>query len=389
MKNLKDFNLKNKRVLVRCDFNVPLDDKGNILDDFRIEKTIPTIKYLIKENAKVILMGHLGKPKGKKIDILKMDKIQESLAEHLNLSVTKSSDCIGKKIENYTKKEMKNGEILLLENLRFHKEEEEGDSVFAKSLAKLGDIYINDAFGVSHRNHSSVTKAPKYLPRGMGLLLEEEINVFSQKLNNPQRPLVAIIGGAKIETKIKTIKKLLEKSDHLLLGGKVANSVLSIQGLCYGKEKFSDEIKREVEKISLTSTKLHLPVDALVSPNINGNLSVKELALAKTKKGDLLLDIGPETIDIFSNIIKEAKTIIWAGPLGLFENPAFEKGTKEIIESISNNKKCFKIAGGGDTIFAISKFKKINDFNHISTGGGAMLDFIGNETLPGLEALSN
>ena len=310
MKTLKDFNVKNKRVLVRCDFNIPLDEKENIADDFRIKQTIPTIEYLLKNEAKVILMSHLAN--------------------------NKSLFVIEERLEKYLGSE----EFTLLENLRFNKGEKENDDNFAKELAQLGDIYINDAFGVCNRKHASVVGVPKYLPSGAGFLLEKEIEVLSKVLKKPERPLVAIIGGNKIESKAKVIEQFLEKADYVLIGGRIA------------------------EQIKDKSNKLYIPVDS--------------------KNG---FDIGPKTIKIFSEIIKKARTILWAGPLGKFEDSVYEQGTKKVAKLIVKNNQAFKIAGGGDTIFALTKFGLRDKFDHISTGGGAMLQFLSGEELPGLKAL--
>jgi len=312
MKTLKDFDVKNKRVLVRCDFNIPLDEKENITDDFRIKQTIPTIEYLLENKAKVILMTHLANNK------------------HL--------DVIWERVKKYLKTDTK--EVVFLDNLRLDHREKENSDEFAKELAKLGDIYINDAFGVCHRNHASVVGVPKYLSSGAGFLLEKETNILSKVLKNPEHPLVAIIGGVKIESKAKVIEQFLEKADYLLIGGKIAYNV------------------------NLTSSKLYLFIDHKDH-----------------------LDIGPKTIEVFSKIIRKAKTIVWVGPVGKFENPLYEKGTKEIAEEISKNNKAFKVAGGGDTIFALTKFGLKDKFDHISTGGGAMLQFLSGEELPGLKAL--
>jgi len=388
MEGLKVFDFKNKRALVRCDFNVPISEKGEILDDFRIKKAIPTIEYLIKEKARVILMSHLGDPGGRVIENLRLTPVQDKLMEYLDLSVVKAPDCVGDKIEKWTY-QMQNGEILLLENLRFHEEEEKGDEGFARLLAKLGDVYINDAFSASHRSHASITGVPKILPALAGFLLEKEISVLSEIMENPARPLVAIVGGAKIESKISVIKTFLEKADHLLLGGKIANSVLGVKGIYMDGTGLPEETIQVIKKVPLTSTKLHLPVDALVSPDSSGKPYVRESALAGIKKNELLLDIGPETINIFSRIIETAGTVIWAGPLGFFENPSFEKGTKEVARAIINNHQAFKVVGGGETIEFINKIGLAEKFNHVSTGGGAMLEFLSGEKLPGIEALEH
>jgi len=310
MKTIKDFNFKNKKVFVRCDFNVPLDLKGNIVDDFRIQQTIPTLKYLQKKRAKLILASHRS-------DNQNLASVWLRLKKYLDLEG-----------------------VELLNNLRLNKGEEENDDNFVKDLASRADIYINDAFGVCHRTHASIVGLPKYLPSGAGFLLEKEIKALSQVLDNPKHPLVIIVGGAKIESKAGVINNFLDKADQILLGGKITQNF------------------------------------KIVSPNIY-------FAVDNNKN----LDIGPETIEIFSQIIKKAKTIIWAGPLGRFEDPLYQKGTEEIGQEIAKNKKAFKVAGGGDTNFALLKFGLRDKFNHVSTGGGAMLSFLSGEKLPGLEAL--
>jgi len=385
-KTLENFNFKNKRVLVRADFNVPLDKKGVIEDEFRLKQALPTIKYLVKNRAKVILMSHLDNPQGKVVEGLKLTSIREKLKGYLSANIIKTDDCVGKKVENRIK-EMKEGEILLLENLRFHKEEKENNPEFAKSLANLADVYVNDAFGSSHRAHASIVGVPKYLPSAAGLLLEKEISVLSNILKKPKRPLVAIIGGAKILSKIKVIKHFLKEADHLLIGGKIANAILIVKGICIGRVWPPEETVKDIESINLTSSNLHLPVDAIISPTPEGDFYTRKEAPGKVRTDELILDIGPETIKIFSEIIKSAKTIVWAGPLGFFEEPLFENGTRSIAEAIVRNKQAFKVAGGGDTIFSLSKFHLRERFDHVSTGGGAMLAFLGGEELPGLKVL--
>ena len=396
MKTLKDFNFKNKKVLLRCDFNVPLSKEGVILDDFRIKQTIPTINYLIKENAKIILMSHLGDPGGKIVENLRLTPIQERLMEYLDLSIVKSKDCIGKEIAERTT-QMKPGEILLLENLRFNKGEEDNDENFAKELAKLGDIYINDAFGVCHRKHASIVGIPKYLPctnilvqglpAGAGFLLEKEIKILSNVLEKPWRPLIAIIGGVKISTKIKVIEQFLQIADHLILGGEIANTILGGKGILLARPLPEKEVLAQIEKIDLTNPKLHLPVDGAIALKDRGEDFLREGAIGTFKKEEGVFDIGPETRKIFEKIIKEAKMIVWNGPLGLFEDKRFEKGTREIAETICRNHAAFKIVGGGETIEAITKFGLVDKFDHVSTGGGAMLDFLAGEKLPGIEVL--
>jgi len=344
MKTLPDFNFKNKRVLVRCDFNVPLSGQGEILDDFRIKQTIPTIEYLIKKEAKVILMSHLGRPEGKVVEGLRLTPIQEKLMEYLDLSVTKAPDCVGKEVEEWVR-EMEPGEILLLENLRFHKEEEKGEENFTKNLAKLGDIFINEAFSVCHRSQASVVGITKYLPSGAGFLLEKEIEILSQIIKNPERPLIVIIGGSKVKDKAKVIGKFLEIGNWILVGNLVAKEI---------REK--EMTMKNLEKI--------------IFPVLNGQI----------------LDLDKKTIENFKEKIKMAKTIFWAGPLGKIEEKKYQKGTREIARAIIKSR-AFSVVGGGDTIEFLNKAKVIEKFNHISTGGSALLEFLAEEKLPGIEAL--
>lgn len=385
MKFLKDFDVKSKKVLVRCDFNVPISDAGEILNDFRIKQTLPTIKYLSENKAKVILMSHLDDPDGRDMKF-SLAPVAKKLSELLSFEVKIADDCIGEKVKEMSDS-LKEGEVLLLENLRFHKEEKENSEDFSKKLASLADIYINDAFGACHRPHASVVGVAKLLPSGAGMLLESEINVLSKVLDNPEKPLVAVIGGVKIGSKLGMIKEFLAKADNILVGGKIAETILIVKGICVGREMPEKEIADEVSKIDLTSQKVHLPVDAIISANLSGDVYVKEAAIGKTRRDELMLDIGPETVNIFAPIISEAKTIIWAGPMGMFENEKFEAGTKRIADLIVKNTDAYKVVGGGDTVSAVEKFNMFNKFDHVSSGGGAMLAFLGKEKLPGIEAL--
>ncbi len=344
MKTLKNFDVKGKRVLLRCDFNVPLSEEGVVLDDFRIKETIPTIRYLADNGAKIILMSHLGRPEGKVVEGLRLTPIREKLEEYLDLSVKKSEDCIGPAAEELINK-TNPGEVLLLENLRFHKEEEENGDNFAKELAKSGDIYINDAFGACHRSHASIVGIPKYLASGAGLLLEKEIKSLNRIIKNPQKPLISIIGGAKVETKAKLINKISEVSDWVLVGGLI-------------KKELDDK------KIPLTfPRKIIAPLN-----NLEGK------------------DIGPETIELFKEKISLAKTIFFNGVLGRIEKKEFSKGTEEILEAIIQSK-AFSVVGGGEMLAVINRLGIIDKFSHVSTGGGAMLAFLSGDKLPGIEAL--
>lgn len=382
MKLVTDFNVKGKRVLVRCDFNVSLDDKGVVLDDFRIEKTVPTIEYLIEKGAKIILMSHLGKPEGKFDKALSLGPVQEKLLEYLDVSVTKAQDCIGKDIESWTR-EMADGELLLLENLRFHKEEEENDLEFARVLSRLGDIYINEAFGVSHRAHASLVGIPKFLPSGIGLLFKQEIDALSKVLDKPKRPLVGIIGGAKVHTKVEPINEFLEKVDFLLVGGKVADEVLRAKGISVGKSLPDPEIMAEIDKIELTNPRLRLPVDVVVALD---NVYTKVVGPGATRKQESVFDIGPETVKLFSRIIASAKTIFWSGPLGKIEDKRFSMGTFGVARSIVKSG-AFSVAGGQETVSFLRQYNLADKFSHLSTAGGAMLEYLSKGTLPALEVL--
>ena len=344
MRTLKDFNLKGKRVLVRCDFNVPLGEKGEILDDFKIKKTIPTIEYLIEKGAKLILMSHLDDPGGKVVESLRLTPIQEKLMEYLDLSVTKAPDCVGEEIERWTGS-MQPGEVLLLENLRFHKGEEENDEDFTKELIKFGDIYVDDAFGACHRAHASIVGIPKYLPSAAGLLLETEVKTLTNLMETSTKPLVAIIGGVKVETKTKLIDKISEIADFVLIGGLIAR-----------------ELREKNLKLKYPQ-KIVEPID-----EIEGK------------------DIGPETIRLFKEKISQAKTVFWNGPLGKIKEEKFSRGTEEIAKAIIKSG-AFSVAGGGETVEFVNKIGLGEKFNHLSTGGGAMLDFIADGKLIGIAAL--
>ncbi|HDZ54734.1 MAG TPA: phosphoglycerate kinase [Candidatus Nealsonbacteria bacterium] len=345
MKTVKDFDFKNKRVLVRCDFNVPLDKQENILDDLRIKAIIPTVKYLLKKGAKIILMGHLGRPDGKVVEELRLDPIAVRLSELLFLSVKKLEDCVGKIVETEIEK-MKPGEAILLENVQFHPGERKNDLEFAKTLAGYADIFIMEAFGQAHRDYASIASISKYIPSGAGILLEREINNLEKLLEDPSRPLVAIVGGKKVKTKTKLIDKISENADFVLIGGLIQKE-LEEKNI---KLKYPEKIIKPVDKIG------------------GGQ------------------DIGPETIKLFQEKISLAKTIFWNGPLGRIEEKSFSKGTEEIAKAIAQSR-AFSVAGGRETVEFIGKLDLTSKFTHVSTGGGAMLTFLSGEKLPGIEAL--
>ncbi len=384
LKTLKDINVKNKRVLMRVDFNVVLDEKGNIVDDFRIKEAIPTVDYLLKKGAKVILMSHLGDPEGKFVKKLKMDVIQNRLMECLDYSIVKAEDCMGQKIEDWTF-EMQPGEILLLENLRFHEEEKANDIKFAKSLARLGDIYVNEAFGESHRKYASIVGVPKFLPAIAGFLFQKEIEELNKVLFNSEHPLVIIIGGAKVSTKIKVVEKFLEKADKLLLGGALVNTIFAAKGINVGRSFIEKDMFSVVEKLNLENSKLSLPVDFATWSELDSG-QVQTRGINAVEKNESVFDIGPKSAGLFSEIIKEAKTIVWNGPLGMIEKKPFDKGSEIIARAIVESG-AYSIVGGGDAVRFIRGLGLENKFSYVSTGGGAMLDYLANETLPGIEAL--
>ncbi len=392
MNSLKNFNFKDKRVLVRCDFNVPIKE-GKILDDFKIQKTLDTITYLKRNGAKIILCSHLGwsgkaRNKRERLKNYSLIILQKRLAELLKEQIKFSKKIIGKKVEKKAKK-LKPGEILLLENLRFEKGEEENDGKFAKALAKLAEVYVNDAFPSCHRNHASVASLPKLLPSYAGLNLEKEIEVLTNLSQSPARPLVVIIGGVKIASKIKVIEKFLKTCDHLLLGGKIANIILRVKGICLGKPWPEERITEIIKKLNLTDPKVHLPVDVLASPDSSGKVYVRETGPGSVRKDEEIFDLGSETIETFGEIIKEAGTLFWVGPLGMAENEKFSQGTKRIAEFIARNHRAFSVVGGGNTIALLRKFNLLDKFSFVSTGGGAALAFLAGEKLPGIEALKD
>jgi len=381
--SLKSYNFSGKRVLVRCDFNVPIEN-NKISDSFRIEQSIATLNFLKDKGAKIILISHLSKLKNNKKQSLK--PVISKLEELLKRKVDFFKDCIGRNAEKKSKN-LKDKDILLLENLRNEKGEEENDENFVKSLAALGDVYVNEAFSVCHREHASVVGLPRILPHFAGFNLEKEVEGLTRLFQNYQSPFIVIIGGAKVFSKIKVIESFLDKADHLLFGGKIANVILQAKGICISNSCPDEEIIKKLQDFNLTNTKIHLPVDVLASDNKNGENYIREIGPASVKDGEDIFDIGKDTIKSFGEIIKTAKTLLWSGPVGFFENQKFETGTKEIARAISENDSAFKVIGGGDTIAAIRKFGVFDKISYVSSGGGAMLQFLAGEKLPGIEAL--
>jgi len=382
MKSVKLAEIKNKKIFLRVDFNIDLDENGNILSDFRIKAIIPTIEFLMAGQVdKIILASHLGKPKDKE-ERLSLKPIAKHLEPLLGKNILFLNDCIGEVI----KEKINNsptGSIILLENLRFYKEEEKNDEKFAKQLADLADIYINDAFGVCHRENASVVAITKFLPSYGGLLLEKEIENLDKVKDNLEKPLVLILGGAKISTKLPLIKKFLNKADQILLGGGLANTVLKAREREIGKSFFEPELLGEAQKLNVEN--VIMPNDFLVGNSLKDK-EARVVSADEVASNDWILDIGPDSLNNFINIIQNAKIIIWNGPMGYSENPAFSIGTKEIIKAISFSK-AYSLVGGGETLLDLEKTKSLDKMSFVSTGGGAMLAYLSGEILPGLKYL--
>ncbi|MFA6228072.1 MAG: phosphoglycerate kinase [Patescibacteria group bacterium] len=378
-------NLKGKKALMRVDFNVPLvSGRVGKSEDFRLVRTAPTIRYLIKKGAKVIIMAHLGRPDGKVNPEFSLKPVAKRLSQIIEQPVKLSPQIIGAQTDKLIG-QMKNGEVLLLENVRFDAREELADKNFARELAKLGDLYVNDGFAVSHRDQASVSTIQQFLPSYAGLLMEEEIKYLSRALENPRQPLVVIIGGAKISTKIKVIRNFAKLAKRILLGGALANTVLKVMGVSVGRSAIEPVMFPEVKKFKLTDNLIAVPVDGVMALKTDAKKGRID-ALADIKPNELILDIGPDTVRLYENILKSAKMVMWNGPMGLIENPTFAQGTKKLVKILADSK-AETIVGGGETVQLIRKMKLENKFSFISTGGGAMLEFLEGKKLPGLKKI--
>lgn len=398
-KSIKDLvDVKGKRALVRVDINVPLDENKNVTDDTRIQAIIPTIRFLQEKGAKIILMAHLGRPKGEVNPEFSLAPVAKKLSEVLGEDVLFVSTPIGQGAEKELES-LKDGQVALLENIRYYKAEEakDDDMTFANELAKLGDFYVNDAFGAAHRNHTSTAKLAKVLkPAVSGLLMEKEIRCLSEALNNPKRPFTAIVGGAKVSTKIGVLENLLDKVDNLIIGGGMAYTFVKANGGKIGNSICEDDqmdVAREVEKkAAQKGIKIVMAKDVLATDDFSGNGTNKITAVDAIPDGYEGVDAGPETQKAFADVIKASKTILWNGPVGAFENDKFTEGTKEVALAVQEATKngAVSVLGGGDTVAAVKKYKLDEaSFTHISTGGGASLEFIEGKVLPGVDALDN
>tara|TARA_Y100000741_G_scaffold154933_1_gene117065 strand:- start:4047 stop:5225 length:1179 start_codon:yes stop_codon:yes gene_type:complete len=392
MRNIiNESNLKNKKILLRLDLNVPLEN-GKIIDTTRIDKILPTLNFLIQQKTKIIILSHVGRPKGKIIKELSLKPIEENLQKKLNISVK----LITKNVNQINNKDFFNKfdeKILILENIRFYAEEERNDQNFAKHLASLGDIYVNDAFSCSHRSHASVHQISKFLPSFSGIQLNLEVNALNKITSEITKPISCIIGGSKISTKISIIKNLITKYDNIIIVGGMANNFIEYFGNNIGKslkERNCDQIVREIISLSKKEDcKIIFPEDVLVSKDLNGFSELKEID--QILSNDIILDIGPKTINKIRNIIDKSKTILWNGPAGYFENPNFANGSIEIAKKIiENNKtnKIFSVVGGGDTVSLLNKINLVGNFNFVSTAGGAFLEYLEGKKLPGITALN-
>jgi len=406
-KSVKDIDLKGKRVLIRADFNVPLDEKLNITDDNRIQKALETIKYIIQAGGKLILMSHLGRPKGERKKEFSLEPVARHLSRLLEKPVRLLDDCIGDEVKAAVSR-MSEGDIVILENLRFHKGETKNDSEFAKELAALGDVFVNDAFGTCHRAHASTEGITRHLESVSGFLVQKEIEYFSKVLTSSAKPFIFILGGAKVSDKIPVIENMIDKADCLLIGGAMAYTFMKVQGVDVGSSRIEKESFETVEKIlkkaEEKSVGILLPIDHVVIPkgiaslvpkgtaspadDIKEATNVKTTGGASVDAGWMAVDIGPKTIDLFCDKIREAKTIVWNGPVGIFEKDMFAKGSKAIAMAIAESG-ATSVIGGGDTAAAVAKFSLSCKMSHISTGGGASLEYLEGKVLPGVAALAD
>jgi phosphoglycerate kinase len=393
LRTLKEIDARGKRVLVRVDFNVPLTERGEVADDSRLVATLPTIRYLLEQGAGVILMSHLGRPDGKVVDKLRLDVVARRLGELLGKPVKKVDDCVGPAVVAAADR-LQPGEVLLLENLRFHPEEEANDREFARQLASLADIYVDDAFGTAHRAHASTVGVAEFLPSAAGFLMEKEVTMLGRILTDPVRPFTAVLGGAKIADKIGVLEKLVEKVDRLLLGGGMANTFLRAGGSAMGAslvdEGHLDFARDFLLRASGRAVAVDLPVDLVIAPasRIGNRPETQVVAPGAVPDGWMALDIGPMTVERFQEAIAKSNTVFWNGPLGLFEEPAFAHGSEAIARAIARPG-LISVVGGGDSLALLDKVGLAGQVTHASTGGGASLEFLEGRELPGVAVLTH
>lgn len=396
MKTVDNYDFSGKRALIRVDFNVPLNETFQITDPTRINAAIPTIKKILADGGSCILMSHLGRPKGGPEGKYSLNHLVEYISKKLNLKVQFADDCIGESAKTLSSS-LKAGEVLLLENLRFYKEEEKGDEEFAKKLASLGDVYVNDAFGTAHRAHASTTIVAKFFPNDkvFGYLMANEVANIGKVLKDVERPFTGILGGAKVSGKIEIINNLLSKVDNLIIGGGMMFTFMKAMGKNIGSSLVEDDLLEMATKImkdaEAKGVKIYLPVDAIIADAFDNNANRKECSVDDIPANWMGLDIGKKSIAIFENVIMNSKTILWNGPMGVFEMSNFEEGTKTLVDTLvkATANGTFTLVGGGDSVAAINKYEKAEEVSYVSTGGGAMLEFIEGKELPGVAAIEN
>ena len=393
LQTIRDFNPEGKKILLRVDFNVPQDEQGNITDDNRIVKALPTIKYLLEKGARLIIMSHLGRPDGQVVEKLRLDPIAQRLSELLNTSVQKLSETIGDRVKKETEN-LGNGEMLMLENTRFYPGEEANDAEFIKELAELGEVFVNDGFGVSHRAHATSTGLANVLPAYAGFLIEAEMNALQPLMGEPKQPFTVIFGGAKIKDKIGMIDQFISKAQNILIGGGLANTFIAALGHEVGQslcEKDKLDLAKEILAKATSPSQIVLPTDVVIAREISNTAATEVVAINAVPADAKILDAGPQTVEAFSTIIANSATILWNGPLGLTEFTPFQHGTSNVAQAVADAKKtsgAFSVLGGGDTAEVLKTLGfHDEDFGHISTGGGASLEFLSGKKLPGIEVL--
>ncbi|MGA7876572.1 MAG: phosphoglycerate kinase [Desulfoferrobacter sp.] len=390
MRTLDNVDVAGKRVFIRVDFNVPLDKERHVTDDLRIRAVLPTIKKVLEGGGKAVLASHLGRPKGKVVDEFSLKPVGEYLSGLLDREVPVAPDCVGDEVEKQVSR-LKDGDLILLENLRFHAGEEKNDEGFSKQLASLAEIYVNDAFAVSHRAHASVHGITRFVPLcAAGYQLEKEIKYYRQAMEEPKRPVAMVIGGAKVSTKIDVLENLIDKVDFLLIGGAMANTFLKAQGNAVGKSLVEDDhmetATRLLEEAKKKGVKVYLPVDVVVAKSLESTDDVRQVPVGKVPSDDKILDVGTETIEVFESVLQKCSTIVWNGPLGAFETHPFQKGTFALAEYLGNLD-ALTVVGGGDSAAAVKEAKVDDKVSYVSTGGGAFLEMLEGKTLPGIAAL--
>ncbi len=390
-KSVKDIDITGKRVLMRVDFNVPLDKQQNVTDDNRIRAALPTIKYVLEKKAKLILMSHLGRPKGEAKPEYSLKPAAEALSKLLNKPVRMLNDCIGEEVKKAVS-EMSESDIVMLENLRFHKEETANDNGFAGELASLGDVFVNDAFGTCHRAHASTEGVTHHIAGVSGFLVEKEIEYFQKILDNPEKPFVFLLGGAKVADKIPVIENMMDKASAIMIGGAMAYTFMKVNNIDIGSSRCEQDMletaKSILDKAREKGVEIILPVDHIVTDNIEAASNIKITEAEAIEEGFMGVDIGPKTINFFIEELKTAKTIVWNGPVGIFENDKFANGTKALAGAIAESD-AISVIGGGDTAAAVAKFNAADKMSHISTGGGASLEYMEGKVLPGVAALTD